>query len=717
MLIFAVFSYFCMISVVKISYEWNWNIMESEDVYETGEFLNVFTNTLDTIILTDVYYKSEESIVNGDFINHSSLLKSFNEYYNIQENIITENTYIDEEDKLQILIEVPESLQSFYQNYKKIVDDNWALYRATNIQMQLNEFKKSKLYIQELKNFYYLIETEDGVFVSGNALKKDIQNASRNIRIDSDRVLDNMGNAPIHYSNEYFKSQEYVLYASIREPLYNEGTFYELYNEYMIAKAHMPFLYIILFVSTIVMFMGYVYNFKISGQTQKKGTVYHLRIDEFYNDIHLICTCFLIAFIMYIGNYLAHQVYIYQDVFWNNVFIMLLLADYIVFLVVILSYLTSVSRQIKRGTLVKNTAIYRVFYTLEYLNSNRTFKSLFIVKYVSYALFNGIFVYFAIDGAFSDSIIAIVFHLFLFLLINYIFVMYFANVISSLQEISAVVKAGTDGDLEAELDLSKVSVSFLDFAENILDFRQSFKDSQEEARKSEELKTELIANVSHDLRTPLTSIISYIDILEHIEADPESTKKYIGIINEKAHRLNQLIEDLIEASQLSNGSLQVNPMPIKYRQLCLQCLGELDDKIVDSGIEVVVNSEDDVLICADGRHLARVLENLISNAIKYSSENSRVDIDITKDDNMANLSIKNISATEMNFTKEQVVARFFRGDTARTTDGTGLGLAIAESLTNLQKGKFDVKIDKMKFEVIVSMQLWTDSCINSSFKG
>ena len=228
----------------------------------------------------------------------------------------------------------------------------------------------------------------------------------------------------------------------------------------------------------------------------------------------------------------------------------------------------------------------------------------------------------------------------------------------------------------------------------------------EEAVRGERMKTELITNISHDLKTPLTSIISYVELLKRLKLENVEAVKFIEILHDKSYRLKQLIEDLIEASKASSGTLTVIPMPMNYREICIQCLGEMEDKIETVGLEIIFIAKEQVCIYADGRHLSRIIENLISNVVKYSIPNTRVYIDIYEDNNKGIMVMKNISSTAINVDKERLTERFVRGDSARSQEGSGLGLSITQSLTEIQGGIFNIELDGDLFKAKVSMPLW-----------
>ena len=233
------------------------------------------------------------------------------------------------------------------------------------------------------------------------------------------------------------------------------------------------------------------------------------------------------------------------------------------------------------------------------------------------------------------------------------------------------------------------------------------KNAVEKELRSERLKTELITNVSHDIRTPLTSIIAYIDLLKQSDLDEESRERYLEILETKAARLKALTDDLFEAAKASTGNIEVHAAPVNLEALVDQGMGELEDKLKASGLEfVITRPKEKVIVNADGRLLWRVIENLLSNVTKYAMPQSRVYITIEKDakNHQGILTIKNISAAPLNIPPEELMERFKRGDDSRHNEGSGLGLSIARDLTKLQQGQFNLEIDGDLFKAIVVLK-------------
>lgn len=247
-------------------------------------------------------------------------------------------------------------------------------------------------------------------------------------------------------------------------------------------------------------------------------------------------------------------------------------------------------------------------------------------------------------------------------------------------------------------------------AENLNNIKDGLEKAINSATRNEQLKTELITNVSHDLKTPLTSIINYIDLLKDENATEEEKKKYIDIITKKSARLKVLIEDLFEASKAASRTMDLNMEKVDIISLVRQTLGEFEEKISNSNLKFIVRlPEEKAYVNIDGKRTWRVLENLLSNILKYSMDNTRVYIEVIPTEEDVKIVMRNISAFEMDFNEEDILERFKRGDGSRHTEGSGLGLSIAKSLTELQDGTFKIDIDGDLFKVSVTFKKYMDN--------
>ena len=239
--------------------------------------------------------------------------------------------------------------------------------------------------------------------------------------------------------------------------------------------------------------------------------------------------------------------------------------------------------------------------------------------------------------------------------------------------------------------------------ENLQSIQSGIQKAVDEQTRAERMKTELITNVSHDIKTPLTSIVNYVDLLEKEDIQPEKAKEYVDVLNRQAARLKKLTEDLVEASKASSGSLPVHLVPTDVNVLLSQLAGDYMEKLEDAQLEPIFRpAPSQPVIQADGQLLSRVLGNLFSNICKYAMPGTRVYFESAADENTVSLTFKNISKYELNIPAEELMARFVRGDRSRHTEGSGLGLSIAQSLTELQGGTFRLEIDGDLFKAVVT---------------
>jgi len=259
------------------------------------------------------------------------------------------------------------------------------------------------------------------------------------------------------------------------------------------------------------------------------------------------------------------------------------------------------------------------------------------------------------------------------------------------------VKRIKDGALDAKINLDEIHGENRTLAENINNIGAGLEYAVEESTKNERMKADLITNVSHDIKTPLTSIVNYVNLLKNEKIENERAQGYIRILDEKAARMKQLIEDLVEASKVSSGNVKLDMQTIDLVEMIYQTAGEFDDKFEGKGLTIVTKLPPaPVFICADGRQLYRVIENLYNNVAKYAMENTRVYVEVVAKEERVIFSIKNVSEKSLaqeNSLAGDLTERFTRGDSSRTTEGSGLGLSIAKNLTHLMGGTFDINVD------------------------
>ena len=307
---------------------------------------------------------------------------------------------------------------------------------------------------------------------------------------------------------------------------------------------------------------------------------------------------------------------------------------------------------------------------------------------------------------FGSTLLLFLFGPILSLTIVILYVYYLIKKLAYLSYIMEGTERIKGGDIHYKLDIIG-NDNFSNLAENINNIGEGLDKAIYNQLKSERLKSELITNVSHDLKTPLTSIINYIELIKKEEdIKPEHIKDYVNVLDSKSKRLKVLIEDLFEASKASSGNLELNMEKIDITQLLRQAIGEMEEKLSKANLDLKLRvPEEKTYIMADGKKLYRVLENLLSNISKYSLNNTRVYIDIIEEDDKVKLTMKNISSYELNFDPEEIMERFKRADESRNTEGSGLGLAIARDLVNAQGGRFEIDIDGDLFKSVVEFNL------------
>ena len=259
-----------------------------------------------------------------------------------------------------------------------------------------------------------------------------------------------------------------------------------------------------------------------------------------------------------------------------------------------------------------------------------------------------------------------------------------------------------EGKIETQIDTKGMPVIMKKFADDIDCIRDGLNEAVENAVKDQRMKTELITNVSHDLKTPLTSIVNYVDLLKRCEVESGDAQKYISILDEKSQRMKKLIEDLVEASKASSGAIELHPIKINLCEFAAQTVGEYEDELKACGIDILLKApETPVIVTADSQKTSRIVENLFSNIKKYALEGTRVYAEVTDGEKSARLTFKNVSKYPLDISPDELVQRFVRGDSSRTGEGSGLGLSIAKNLCELQGGELQIEIDGDLFKAVV----------------
>ena len=286
-------------------------------------------------------------------------------------------------------------------------------------------------------------------------------------------------------------------------------------------------------------------------------------------------------------------------------------------------------------------------------------------------------------------------------LVEFLAILYIALNLRILQKGGEKLAAG---DLSQSIDIKPLIGDFKRYGQRMNDLRTGMERAVQEQTKAERMKTELITNVSHDIKTPLTSIVNYVDLLQKVDVQPETAREYIAVLDRQSRRLKKLTEDLVEASKASSGALPVELQPTDVAVLFDQIVGEYQERLADCHLTLVARPpEKPVSVRADGKLLSRVMDNLVSNICKYALEDTRVYVVASSDAETVTISFKNVSRAELNISPDELMERFVRGDASRHTEGSGLGLSIAGSLVRLMNGTFALSIDGDLFRADITL--------------
>ena len=365
----------------------------------------------------------------------------------------------------------------------------------------------------------------------------------------------------------------------------------------------------------------------------------------------------------------------------------------------ILLFLCAFAAQCKAGTVLRGTLIARVLRLLWRIiravgrGLRRTAVGLPLIwktALVTLAVFFAEMLYGYVDGVFA-----------VMKLVEFLAILYIALNLRILQKGGEKLAAG---DYSQSIDTRPLIGDFKRYGQRMNELRTGMERAVREQTRAERMKTELITNVSHDIKTPLTSIVNYVDLLQKVDVQPETAREYIAVLDRQSRRLKKLTEDLVEASKASSGALPVDVQPTDVAVLFDQIVGEYQERLAGCRLTLVARPpEKPVSVQADGRLLSRVMDNLVSNICKYALEDTRVYVAAACDEETVTISFKNVSRDELNISPDELMERFVRGDASRHTEGSGLGLSIAGSLVQLMGGTFDLSIDGDLFRADITL--------------
>ncbi len=501
------------------------------------------------------------------------------------------------------------------------------------------------------------------------------------------------------YIEEYLGDVDITVYAAENYPLSYSNLLYLKLTDFLYPLRYsiifIGFLALLLFVLTMV------FIYAAAGR-QADGSVKLAFTDKIPFD--LLTACIIVIGMLNIA--------IVENLYGDAEFQLIALSamfslDYFIALL----YTVSFAVRVKAGTFVKNNVIYRLLRILwrglkkVFGFLGVIFKNLSLVK-KTVLICAAVLAFDLLVTVICLSAGALDFFLVLAVLNAVAIAVLIIFTAIQLQRIKNGGEKIAEGDIDYKIDTSYMFPEFREFCGSLSNISAGMQNAVDEKMKSERMRTELITNVSHDIKTPLTSIINYVDLIKKEQPENEKIKEYVTVLDRQSSRLKKLIEDLVEASKASSGSLKVELSECDAGVLLSQTVGEFDERLKNAGLTSVLTVPDTpVKIMADGRHLWRVLENLTGNVCKYSLPGTRVYMDLTVRDEKAVITFKNISKYPLNISGDELMERFVRGDTSRNTEGSGLGLSIARSLTELQGGDMHIDIDGDLFKATVEFDL------------
>ena len=658
-----------VVNLVKMPY----HTLSNKNYYQSYDYAEQSASLVRDIADILTIYKNEKHILNGETIGKSR-------WNHIEEELFYEYTEQNYSNHWDYWGEDPSiTEEEYYKKFEQEYDEEITLAREQLIQSELREYHQLLQRLENRKAPLYYVTDGDQVYTNTTLKDKKQFEAMPAYFIFEDYKME-------AYPEEVQESDYLGWMTEPIEQLNQENTVvYLAYTEEFITpvmeewnktseEASQQLYQLILFI-TGSLFL-FIYLALVIGRMsfQDKAIHFHF-VDKMFTDINvIIATAITILFFI-----LAEFLY--------NVDQQMITLISIPIAIIVFVLILSLVKHIKNRTLFKHTLIFHLiliivqWITNIYRSGNIGMKTVLIV--IGYPI-----------------LIALTF--FMFPVTIGVAAWFAYKKVKEFQAIQDGVAEIKTGNLHHPIDLTSKG-EFATLAENINTITDGLKNAVNNELKSERLKTELITNVSHDIRTPLTSIITYVDLLKQTE-DPIIAKGFVEILDQKSKRLKSLTDDLFDAAKASSGNVPVELEKIDVNSLITQGIGELTDKIEANNLKVNVNHpEDKIYVKADGRLLWRAIDNLFSNIFNYALEGSRVYIDITDRDDKIQMTFKNISAAALNMTADELMERFKRGDESRSTEGSGLGLSIARSLIELQKGDFSIHIDGDLFKVIIEL--------------
>ena len=538
-------------------------------------------------------------------------------------------------------------------------------------------------------------------------LEQYIKNKTYNWVYEDDKIATNIekmsyDNIAYSYMFEEIKDSGYKIYACVKNEDIGE---FQIYNTmYNIVSQTYQSAPSVLVISAFLLVIACIYIIFSIGHKKDEEGIYTDSLDKISFEIVAIISGTLLTFegvvLITLFKIIADITNITASMLNTGIISCILMG--IVIYVTLAITLVTIIRRIKAKIFWKNTLCYKFIKWVKRNTTDLVFKDInttkkLVLVFGAFIVIQSILIVAALSG-----------FIYVLLLLGFWYILFriLLEKFTGMNKIRNKIDNMYKGDVDNPLNEEEFKGEQKEIAKELNDISGGLSNAINEAMKSERLKTELITNVSHDIKTPLTSIINYVDLMKNENIENPKVQEYLEILDNKSQRLKKLTEDLVEASKASSGNIKLTIEKLNLKELIKQVRGEFEDKFEKRGLTIIETlPEEEIYIEADSRYMYRVLENMYVNISKYALENSRVYIDVEKENDTAKVILKNISKDKLNISVDELMQRFVRGDSARSTEGSGLGISIAKSLTELQKGKFNIYLDGDLFKVVIEFKI------------